>query len=486
MGEGAILPGTQTGTERWGGTVRWWFAGVALLAASLVFHLGWLMYAMYVFLGVLLISHGWARRWTASMEVDRRCPVEKAEIGDKASVTVTLRYASRGRIPWLLVEEALPLDALRQIPPRLRVTGGRLAVLSLERGGVRVLEYEVEFRMRGYYQIGPLLLESGDLFGLHRRYRVATEPSFVLVRPRIVPLQGYDLASKRPVGEVRIQHRLFEDPTRIQGVRAYERGDPLNRIHWRATARTGSLQSKVHEPSTVAGATLLLDFHRESFTRARRPTLGSAPAFPAPSGAGYVPPFDGLDLRLAELVVTTAASLASAIAEIGQQVGLVTNGRDAADRIRTEGWRHEFRTRAMATASVSRQDPNERIEPIRIATHRAPNVLGEILDTLGRLELTDGFELTDLIHTSIGRLPRDATVAAILTHVTEESAIALGTLRRHGFVVVVILVTFDEVSHYDWASPPDWAARLMAEGIEFRRIEDEDGLAQLCAAQFVR
>ena len=81
----------------------------------------------------------------------------------------------------------------------------------------------------------------GDLFGLHRRFRLETKPHFVLVFPQVVPLRGYDLASRRPIGEVRLTHRLFEDPTRIAGVREYQQGDPLNRIHWRATARTGTL-----------------------------------------------------------------------------------------------------------------------------------------------------------------------------------------------------------------------------------------------------
>ena len=61
------------------------------------------------------------------------------------------------------------------------------------------LRYKLEMQMRGYYQVGPLLLESGDLFGLHRRYRVETEPHYVLVYPKIVPLQGYDLASRRRI-----------------------------------------------------------------------------------------------------------------------------------------------------------------------------------------------------------------------------------------------------------------------------------------------
>ena len=127
----------------------------------------------------------------------------------------------------------------------------QLASLALR--GRKTVHYQLRCNMRGYYQIGPLVLETGDLFGLHRRWRVLTHPHFVLVYPEVVPLEGYGLASRRPIGEVRMVHRLYEDPTRIAGVRAYQAGDPLNRVHWRATARTGQLHSKVYEPSTVAG-----------------------------------------------------------------------------------------------------------------------------------------------------------------------------------------------------------------------------------------
>ena len=144
--------------------------------------------------------------------------------------------------------------------------------------------------------------------------------SYLLVYPEVVALEGYDVASRRPIGEVRMTYRLFEDPTRIAGVRQYAAGDPLNRVHWRATARTGMLHSKVYEPSTVSGATLVLDFHQQSHDPAHEPFRS-------------------------ELAVTAAASIANAVYMMQQQVGLVTNGRDAADRIRVEGWRHDWRTR---------------------------------------------------------------------------------------------------------------------------------------------
>jgi uncharacterized protein (DUF58 family) len=468
--------------------MRWWFGGLALFGIAIVFRLGGLVYAMYVFLGVLALGRYWTRRWTDAVNVDRHCPVSTAEIGDTTTIRVTIQNSGRGRIPWLLIEESLPAGALQQHPPRLRAQGARVAVLSLRSGETRTLEYRIQFQMRGYYQIGPVLIESGDLFGLHRRYRLATEPAFVLVRPTVLALEGYDLAARRPIGEVRISHRLFEDPTRIHGVRPYERGDALNRIHWRATARTGTLQSKTYEPSCVAGATLILDFHQESFVSERRAVRSADPlprrVMQAAMAAQRDPQTSGSPL--AELAVITVASLANAVHELGQQIGLVSNGRDAAERIRREGWQHQFRTRSMARSILAQQDPNDRLEPVRIETRRGTGQLNRILDTLGRLELTDGLGFPDLLLDCMSRLPRDATVVAVLTRVTEETAIALGNLRRSGFIVIAVLVNFEEIDYHDWASPPEWADRLMAEGIDFRRVQDEASLTQLCAEHFVR
>jgi uncharacterized protein (DUF58 family) len=467
--------------------MRWWWGAVVLLTLGLVFRLGLLVYAMYVLLGVLALSWYWTRRWTEDLEVERVCPIAEAEIGDNVEITVSVRNPRRQRVPWLLMEEALPLDALRQSPPRLRATGPRVAVAAMGPREERTFRYRLEFLMRGYFQIGPLLLESGDLFGLHRRYRVATVPRFVLVRPRTIALEGYDLASRRPIGEVRIQHRLFEDPTRISGVRPYERGDPLNRIHWRATARTGVLHSKSYDPSCVAGATLLLDFHRDGYVARKRPALTPELArLMASDRASRGEHEIATETQLVELAVTTAASLANAVYELGQQVGLVSNGRDAADRIRLEGWQQNFRTRSVARATLFKRERNERLQPVVVETRRGTGQLSQILDLLARLELTDGFEFPDLVWEAGSRLPRDATVAAILTRVSEGTAIALGDLRRRGFAVTAVVVGSEEVEYHDWSSPPDWAARLLAEGVPFRRVEDEAGLSRLCAEALVR
>ncbi|MFQ5730381.1 MAG: DUF58 domain-containing protein [Planctomycetaceae bacterium] len=435
--------------------MKWYLGAVALLAVGLVFQLGLLVYAMYALIAVLLVSRLLTHEWTENVSASRECNRLTANIGEQVAVVLRLKNNGRMTVPWMIVEDSIPRQALVQRPPRLKLKRKRRKITRLKAGEELTLPYQVDFLMRGYYQIGPVLVESGDVFGLHRRFRILTEPHFVLVYPKVVPLQGYDISSRRPIGEVRMTHRLFEDPTRISGVRPYQTGDPLNRIHWRATARTGELHSKTYEPSSIAGATLLLDFHRDRYARRHEPIRS-------------------------ELCVTAAASLANAVYELGQQIGFVSNGRDAADRVRLEGVRHEFTTRDDAQHDLGMVPESDRLRPVVVETRRGADQLTRTLESLARVELTDGLTFPQLVTETASRLPRDATVVAILPDVPPETAVALGTLKRSGYAVTAILVMFPDEDAY-----PDSAGRLMAEGIDVRTVSDEEGLSTLCSTQMV-
>jgi len=439
-----------------------WIAGtIALLVLGLVFQLSLLIYAMYVLLGVLLLSRVFTRVWTSGMEARRFSVDEALEIGAGIEVKVAAQNTGRLAIPWLLLEDSLPREALTQSPHHIRAEGARLAVTRLAPGETKVFSYRVHFLMRGYYQLGPLLVETGDVFGLHRRFRVMTEPSFALVPPRLVPLQGYKLSSRRPIGEIRLAHRLFEDPTRVAGVRPYQEGDPLNRIHWRATARTGQLQSRAYESSCVAGATFVLDFHAGSF------------AGPAAAGS-------------AELAAVTVASLAHAVCLMGQQMGFVSNGRDAADRIRQEGWRADFLTRNDARNRAGETPKSTRLRPVVLPAAKGEDQLTEMLAALARLEHTDGLDFAAMMLEAAPRISRDTTVVAVLGAVTPEIALALGGLARRGWLVTAIVISIEMEAVPDWAKPPDWAQMLLAQGIDFRVVNSEEAVGNLCAEAIIR
>jgi uncharacterized protein (DUF58 family) len=459
--------------------MRWFLAVLLLLVAAVFLESSLLAYATYVLLGLLLISRWLARRWIGQLSAARaflragrgeepvagpegQRPVGlTAEVGERVVVRVRVHNNGRLPVPWVLLEDLLPRAALDRRFPRLKVKGKRLQIAMLRAGGTLEMRYQLECLGRGYYQVGPLVLESGDLFGLHRRHRVLTEPGYLLVYPRIVPVIGYDLASRRPIGDVRLTHRLYEDPTRIAGVRRYEAGDPLNRVHWRATARTGMLHSKVHEPSTLSGASILLDFHEAGYHSRGEPFRS-------------------------ELSVTAAASLANAVSEMGQQVGLVTNGRDASDRLRlhpaadsaTGPKERELATRQAARQAAGMVEQSDRLRPLRVETRRGVEQLQHIREVLARVELTAGLTFADLVIEATPRLPRDATILAVLPDVPVESAVALGNLRRHGLAVTVVLVALGE------EALERSYARLVAEGVrDIRHLADEAALPDLCRRQ---
>jgi len=441
--------------------MRWLVGAIFLLLVAILLDFGLLAYAMYALLGVMVLSRWLADRWSADLSASRETNRDRVEIGDRVAVVVKLENQGWLPIPWLLLEDLLPRKAMIHNPPNLQVIGRRLQLLSFRGQTRKTVLYQLQCNRRGYYQLGPLVAETGDVFGLYRRYRILSEPSYLLAYPKVIPLTGFNIASRRPIGEVRLSHRLYEDPTRMAGVRSYQAGDPLSRIHWGATAATGQLHSKIYEASTIAGATLLLDFHQDSFDLRHEPMRS-------------------------ELAVTTTASIAGAICEMGQQIGLITNARDAAERIKKRGWHHEglnpklIASRQAARSKAAMLDESDRLRPQVIPTSRGGAQLRRILETLARAEKTDGLKFAQLIRETTSRLPASATVIAILTAVSPETAIALGNLRRRGFAVTTILNTYDP---FEFAT---MSGLLAAERIETRQLTDEAAVPTICSTLVLR
>ena len=81
---------------------------------------------------------------------------------------------------------------------------------------------------------------------------------------------------------------------------------------------------------------------------------------------------------------------------------------------------------------------------------------------------------------SASRMPRDATVIAILPPGSSESAIALGNLRRRGFAVTAILNLHDE---WDFALA---SAPFLTEGVQTQHLKDETSIMEICRAFALR
>ena len=372
--------------------------------------------------------------WTRSVVAIRRGGDHELKIGSTTKVEIKLTNRSRLPVLWVLVEDLLPRRALMFNPPALGVEGTRVEVMLLWGNETKSLTYEIKLNRRGYFQIGPTVLETGDLMGLYRRYRVGTEPQYITVLPNIVPLSAYDVGSRRPIGEIKMRANVMDDPTRLRGIRRWQPGDPMRSVHWAATARTGTLHSKIYEPSSIAGATLILDFHTTTNPPQHEPVR-------------------------TDLAITAAASIAHALHDLGEPCGLATNGRDAADRIRSEGWVGDYRVRGQASEAASMLEKSDRLRPIVKSASRDTANLREIVSTLARLERSDGLTLSELLIESESRLSNETTMLVLLQQCTPESLAAMLGLSRRGWAVAVIINTYD-INDYSAIAGPLIAARI--------------------------
>lgn len=151
--------------------------------------------------------------------------------------------AGRQREIWLEVDFHLPLPAIWRLEwpaaPRLGLTGISKSGLGWGRVSQRIQLQAVPHR-RGRFSLPRPRLFVSDVFGLRQREVPLTgEVPEIIVYPRVWEQLPPELALTL-LAEGPESNRLgLEDASRYRGVRPYQPGDPLRRMHWKATARRG-------------------------------------------------------------------------------------------------------------------------------------------------------------------------------------------------------------------------------------------------------
>ncbi|MER7546628.1 DUF58 domain-containing protein [Actinomadura sp.] len=260
--------------------------GTAAASAALYAAGWWLGYPEPAALAVAgLAAVAGALLWTLPgprLDVGREIAPAKVARGEPA--VGVLHVANRGRaVRGLSARDAAgPADVAVGIP-------------RLRRGGRRTVTYTLPTARRGEIAVGPLRLERADPLRLARRVREYGEPRVLLVRPRTVRL---------PVLPSGRAHHL-EGPTSdrspagsatFHALREYVVGDELRHIHWKSSARTGTLMVRRLVDASLPTTTVVLE--------------ARAAAWPEPDDF--------------ELAVDAAASAAAGAASAGFPVRVLT------------------------------------------------------------------------------------------------------------------------------------------------------------------
>ncbi|MGH2517733.1 MAG: DUF58 domain-containing protein, partial [Ktedonobacterales bacterium] len=236
---------------------------VLLLIASVIFGQPLLFVAAILLLALIAIPEIWYRYGLRQLTVERRPATPRAVFGDTTEISLVVENRKPLPLPSLEIADDFP-DALPIVGQRLKLSSKQetavltnvLALWAYQRVRRR---YRVRAVARGAYRFGPMTLHTSDPFGILTREQVLDDPAVLLVHPLVAPIERFGLPSNAPFGERKSPRRLLEDPLRVSCIRAYEPGDEPRRIHWKATARTGMLQSKVYEPATRHTLTIFLE-----------------------------------------------------------------------------------------------------------------------------------------------------------------------------------------------------------------------------------
>jgi uncharacterized protein (DUF58 family) len=243
--------------------------GWAVLAASAVavivaFAVGWrdLFYVGLV-LGMLVVGCAVAvRARVASLSATRRLNPDVVSVDEPVHVQITVTNNAWIRASPQLWRDLAPrtFDVPPfQVLPALGARGEKTARLRLG--------YTVEPRERGVAEIGPVLVERSDPFGLtlHEARVGATETLTVL--PRITHLEGA-VAGRTSIADSSVPAWKTGHGHDDVIARDYRAGDALRHVHWRATAHRGELMVRQEQSQDEARAVILLDTRRDTYASA--------------------------------------------------------------------------------------------------------------------------------------------------------------------------------------------------------------------------
>jgi uncharacterized protein (DUF58 family) len=252
------------------------------------------------------------------------------------------------------------------------------------------LQYTLLARQRGYYLVGPLLLQSGDLLGFKRQLTSSFESDYLIIYPKIIPIAQLGLPTHSPQVTLPTPVPLFQDPARITGVQPYHPGDNPRHIHWTASAAAGQVLVKQFQPAIARDNAIFLNLDRTDYAR-----------------YGY--PDSAI-----ELAITVAASLASHMLGFEKlPVGLATTAFDPLSQERRSFY---------------------------LPPRKGRDQLIQILEVLARVQAATDIQFLDRLRREAVHLSWGTTLMVITSGESEELLETLVLLKKSGLQPTLALV----------------------------------------------
>lgn len=229
---------TRTG---WGLLV----AAVTLVAAALLTGLPELLVVGFGAGLALVVGLVWSRR-QPTLRVERRIDPPRVVVGEPA------------RVHLVVTNESQRSARRATLTERIGGVDQPIAVGALAAAATATVSYDLPTSRRRVIELGPASLHQGDPFGVvDATVHVGDIDRFV-VHPRQFALTGFPSARDRALDGPEAR-RVALGSMSFHTLRDYAPGDDLRHVHWKSSARTGSLMVRQFVDSEQHDVTVLLD-----------------------------------------------------------------------------------------------------------------------------------------------------------------------------------------------------------------------------------
>ncbi|MGI6741702.1 MAG: DUF58 domain-containing protein [Brevefilum sp.] len=381
---------------------------------------------------VFVVNIIWSVFSTWGVELTRTSSATRKQVGDIFSESFEI--VNRSFIPkaWLKITDRSEF-----------LSGAGSRVLTWI-GGSKPRTYlaYATLNKRGWFDLGPTQIESGDLFGM-LLFRKKVEPkSRLLVIPHTFDITKFAEPFGTLPGGQALRQKTLEMSPYAAGVREYVQGDPLKRIHWPTSARKQALIVKEFEKDPLAEVWIFLDVRGNVHVHQdldSRENLGEL-WWLTQRRAFTLPPDTG------EYAISIAASIAKYYIRQKREVGLVSIGK---------------------RYSILRAERGER-------------QMGKILETLAVLPIKGDLPLWGLISSQITHFARGSTIVLITPSAEEKVLTVARELQQRRLKPVVILI--DGASFGDSRSSEELSLALANRGIVSFLIRKDDNIRSVLEA----
>ena len=246
-----------------------------------------------------LYSKLWDRELKAEIYFGR----PYVECGERAKLFEVISNEKRLPLPILHVKFSAPRSFVFDDVVNASVTDFyyRNDIFSVMGGQriTRTLEFKTE--KRGYYIIENINLTAKNLFMTGTFAKTVHPMAGFYVFPQKHNDIKFNVLMKHIMGDIETRLHIVEDPYTFRGIREYSNQDTMNRINWKASAKTGNLKVNMYNQTSYCKVKIMLNLDTNIMLK-----------------ADYIK----------ELSIELASSTAKKLIDKAMPVMLITNGMD--------------------------------------------------------------------------------------------------------------------------------------------------------------